>query len=107
MLKSQDPKLPGENKDVLCAVFNTFGKIPEATSNLHVTFNVVDVAGNLQQKDINLDTVFKSQDAIEHHWLLIDETWTIVDPGQGQQETGGGFRPVVDDWEEINENIIL
>ena len=107
MLKSQDPRLPGENKDVLCAVFNTFGKIPEATSNLHVTFNVVDVAGNLQQKDINLDTVFKSQDAIEHHWLLIDETWTIVDPGQGQQETGGGFRPVVDDWEEINENIIL
>lgn len=107
MHKSQDPKLPGENKDVLCAVFNTFGKIPEATSNLHVTFNVVDVAGNLQQKDINLDTVFKSQDAIEHHWLLIDETWTIVDPGQGQQETGGGFRPVVDDWEEINENIIL
>lgn len=107
MLKSQDPRLPGENKDVLCAVFNTFGKIPEATSNLHVTFNVVDVAGNLQQKDINLDTVFKSQDAIEHHWLLIDETWTIVDPGQGQQETGGGFRPVVDDWEEEQADIVL
>jgi hypothetical protein len=107
MLKSQDPKLPGENKDVLCAVFNTFGKIPEATSNLHVTFNVVDVAGNLQQKDINLDTVFKSQDAIEHHWLLIDETWVIQKPDDTPQNSGGGFRPVVDDWEEINENIIL
>lgn len=107
MLKSQDPKLPGENKDVLCAVFNTFGKIPEATSNLHVTFNVVDVAGNLQQKDINLDTVFKSQDAIEHHWLLIDETWVIQKPNDTPQNSGGGFRPVVDDWEEINENIIL
>lgn len=107
MLKSQDPRLPGENKDVLCAVFNTFGKIPEATSNLHVTFNVVDVAGNLQQKDINLDTVFKSQDAIEHHWLLIDETWVIQKPDDTPQNSGGGFRPVVDDWEEINENIIL
>ena len=107
MLKSQDPRLPGENKDVLCAVFNTFGKIPEATSNLHVTFNVVDVAGNLQQKDINLDTVFKSQDAIEHHWLLIDETWVIQKPDDTPQNSGGGFRPVVDDWEEEQADIVL
>lgn len=109
MHKSHDFRLPGANKDVLCAVFNTFGKIPEATSNLHVTFNVLDVAGNLQQKDINLDMIFKSQDAIEHHWLLIDETWTIADPGQGGggQDSGGGFKPVVDDWDEINEDIIL
>ena len=107
MVKSTDFRLPGENKDVLCAVFNTFGKIPEATSNLHVTFNVIDVAGNLQQRDINLDTVFKSQDAIEHHWLLIDETWVIQKPDDSQQTGGGGFKPVVDDWEEEQADIVL
>jgi hypothetical protein len=107
MVKSTDFRLPGENKDVLCAVFNTFGKIPEATSNLHVTFNVIDVAGNLQQRDINLDTVFKSQDAIEHHWLLIDETWVIQKPDDTQQNSGGGFKPVVDDWEEEQADIVL
>lgn len=107
MVKSHDFRVPGENKDVLCAVFNTFGKIPEATSNLHVTFNVVDVAGNLQQKDINLDTTFRTEDAIERHWLIIDETWTIVDPGQNQNTGGGGFQPVVDDWDVENADIVL
>lgn len=107
MVKSTDFRFPGENKDVLCAVFNTFGKIPDATSNLHVTFNVIDVAGNLQQRDINLDTVFKSQDAIEHHWLLIDETWVIQKPDDTPQNSGGGFKPVVDDWEEEQADIVL
>ena len=107
MVKSTDFRLPGQNKDVLCAVFNTFGKVPEATSNLHVTFNVIDTGGNLQQKDINLDTVFKSEDAINHHWLLIDETWTIVDPGQHQTTGGGGFQPQVDDWEKEQGDIVL
>lgn len=107
LVKSHDFRLPGENKDVLCAVFNTFGKVPEATSNLHVTFNVVDTGGNLQQKDINLDKIFKSEDAINHHWLLIDETWVIEDPGTHQNTGGGGFQPVVDDWNEINESIVL
>lgn len=107
MMKSTDENIAGDNKDVLCAVFNTFGKVPDATSNLHVIFNVVDVAGNLQQKDINLDRIFKSQDAIEHHWLLIDETWTIVDPGHQTDQTSGGFKPVVDDWEEEHGDIVL
>ena len=107
MIKSTDENLAGDNKDVLCAVFNTFGKIPEATSNLHVTFNVVDTGGNLQQKEINLDRIFKTEDAILHHWLLIDETWTIQKPDHTSGESGGGFKPVVDDWEEEHGDIIL
>ena len=107
MVKSTDENLAGDNKDVLCAVFNTFGKIPEATSNLHVTFNVVDTGGNLQQKEINLDRIFKTEDAILHHWLLIDETWTIQKPDHQGGESGGGFKPVVDDWEEEHGDIIL
>ena len=107
MIKSTDENLAGDNKDVLCAVFNTFGKIPEATSNLHVTFNDVDTGGNLQQKEINLDRIFKTEDAILHHWLLIDETWTIQKPDHQSGESGGGFKPVVDDWEEQIGTVIL
>ena len=104
---STDERLPGENKDVLCAVFNTFGKVNDATSDLHVTFNVTDTAGNLQQRDINLDAVFKTEEAIEHHWLLIQETWEIINPQPGPTPSSGGFQPTVDDWEEEHGSIVL
>lgn len=100
--KSTDPSLPYANKDILCATFNTFGKIDQARSELFVTFNVVDTQGNLLRKEVNLDTIFKTEDAIERHWLLIDETWTIPPPVEPPKpDTGsGGFQPVVDDWQE-------
>jgi hypothetical protein len=106
LVKSTDKNMAGDNKDVLCAVFNTFGKLEDASSDLIVTFNVVDTAGNLLQKEVNLNQVFRTEDAIEHHWLLIDETWTIVDPTPVKPQSGG-FQPLVDDWEEVNGEIIL
>lgn len=107
LYKSQDPNLPGENKDVLCATFNTFGKIPDVTSNLFVTFNVVDTAGNLQTYTTTLDTVFQTEDAIERHWLLVTETFTIQPPDPHQNTSGGGFQPQVDDWETEEGNMVL
>ena len=105
--KSTDYRLPGANKDVLCAVFNTFGKVPESPSELIVTFNVVDTAGNLQQYETSLDEVFKTEDAIERHWLLIDETWVIENPNPHNPGTasGGGFQPKVDDWDQQSGEI--
>jgi len=107
LLKSKDTH-NGENADVLCALFNTFGKIPEASSDLYITFNVVDTGGNLQQKTVNLDTVFQTEDAIERHWLLIDIDWELAPPTPGPNTGGsGGFQPQVDDWEEEEGTIIL
>ncbi|MBR6458245.1 MAG: DUF5119 domain-containing protein [Bacteroidales bacterium] len=109
--KGVDDSLDGENKDVLCAVFNTFGKIENVSSELRVTFNVVDTAGNLLQHEVNLDAVFESELAKKYHWLIIEEEepWVIpnphVDPQPGTG--GGGFQPVVDDWEEQTGEITL
>ena len=109
MQKGQDMEIPGENKDVLCAVFNTFGKINEISSNLFVTFNVYDTAGKLRQYTANLDTVFDSELAHLYNWLIIEDTHIVIpDPHSGQTEqSDGGFRPVVDDWDEKHENIVL
>ena len=105
--KSVDVNIAGENKDVLCAVFNTFGKIEDATSNLYVTFNVIDTSGKIQKKEVNLDQIFKTEDAIKRHWLLVDETWTLENPEQPPVNPGGGFQPVVDEWEHEEGNITL
>ena len=105
--KSTDPTYPGENKDVLCALFNTFGKIPNVTSELHVTFNVIDTSGSLQQMDCSLDEIFESEDAVERHWLLVDKVFEIQKPEDPVQEQGGGFQPLVGDWEEEHSDVVI
>ena len=112
MQKGQDLSLDGENKDVLCAVFNTFGKIKDATSNLYVTFNVIDTAGNLMQYTANLDTIFNTEEAILYHWLIVDDSCLVIDipdpnGGNNNQQGNGGFQPQVDDWEEEVGEITL
>lgn len=109
MKKGYDDSIADENKDVLCAVFNTFGKISSATSDLHVTFNVIDTAGNLLQYDVNLDQVFKSELAIKYHWLIIEESIIdIPNPNTDPNPSGnGGFQPKVDDWEEEHGEISI
>ena len=103
--KGRDLSLTGDNKDILCAVFNTFGKISESTSKLYITFNVYDTAGNLLQYTADMDTIFETELAIEKHWLIIDESYfhiVIPDPGVNPPTPhgDGGFQPRVDDWED-------
>ena len=111
MEKGQDLSLDGDNKDVLCAVFNTFGKIDQVSSELYVTFNVFDTAGNLRQYTANLDDVFKTEEAILYHWLIVDESCLVIDipdPGVNPPTPGnGGFQPQVDDWEEEEGTMVL
>ena len=110
MKKGYDDELDGDNKNILCAVFNTFGKIKQTTSDLFVTFNVYDTAGNLLQYRANLDSVFDSELARKYHWLIIDDDLLVIDipdPGQNQQSGNGGFQPRVDEWaEEIGEIVL-
>ena len=107
--KGRDMEIDGDNKDVLCAVFNTFGKIDEITSNLYVTFNVFDTAGNLLQYTANLDSVFDSELCHKYHWLIIEDTFIdIPDPTPGPEPTSsGGFQPKVDEWENQIGEITL
>jgi hypothetical protein len=103
MKRNTDPNTPeGENADVLCAVFNTFGKIPDAESRLVVTLSILTRDGQTHQKEIDLTTVFQTEDARERHWLLIDQEWEIPAP---VVSGGGGFAPDVEDWEDVEDII--
>lgn len=107
--KGNDSALDGENKDVLCAVFNTFGKIDDITSNLYVTFNVYDTAGNLFNYTVSLDEVFNSEECKKYHWLIINDSIIHIDPPgpETNPTAGGGFQPQVDEWEEEFGEIAL
>lgn len=104
MQRNVDPNTPdGENENVLCAVFNTFGKIPDADSKLYITMSVLTRDGKTHQKVIDMTPVFNTEDARLHHWLLIDEEWEIPEP---VVDTGdGGFTPSVEDWDDVTEVI--
>ena len=86
---------------VLCAVFNTFGRIDDTPSELQVTFTVLTKDGNTHQKTVDMAPVFETEDARLRNWLLIDEVWELPDNIGGS----GGFGPMVSDWEDIEEII--
>lgn len=104
MTRSTDQNIEEEEKEVLCALFNTFGRIPSAESELHITLSVLGRDGTKHEKEIDMAPIFASEDARERHWLLIDEVWEIPPPVTNDDESGG-FRPEVDDWDDIEEVI--
>lgn len=104
MQKGVDPHTPeGGNEDVLCAVFNTFGKIPDSESALHITLSVLTRDGKSHQKEIDMTPIFQTEDARQRHWLLIDEVWEIPEPVVSGG--GSGFTPDVEDWDDVTETI--
>ena len=112
--RSKDSTISGEVQMILCAVFNTFGRIEQISSELQVTFTALTKDGKTHQKVVDMVPVFETEDARLRNWLLIDETWEIpsVPGGDGEgggsgSGSGGGFGPMVDAWEDIEELIPL
>ena len=101
MQRGVDTRLRSVNQNILYAVFSTFGKIPEADSELYVTFNVVTTRGDIQEKSFNMNDVFKTEDAVKRHWLIINDEFVIKPP----INDGGGFKPTVDDWQSVSSEI--
>lgn len=103
MQRSTDVKMRSGNNEVLCAVFNTFGKRPDnidpvAESKLYVTFNVITVDGKNVELSLNLDSVFQTTDARERKWLLLDYEFEIPVPDNPPTGESSGFKPEVEGW---------
>ena len=107
MIRSVDQKAETRAKqDVLCATFSTFGKIPDGDSELNITFNIITVDGKKVERTYNMNEIFKTEDAIKRHWLLIDDEIEIPKPDLPPDTGGGGgFQPGVNDWEEEHGEI--
>lgn len=103
--KAQSPR--DGNADVLCCVFNTFGKIPGTVNDLYVVFDVKTSYGTTQTHVFEISKKFDEPDCIDHKWILIEETIKVEPPPGGDDTGGGGFDPVIEDWEEEIHDVVL
>lgn len=90
---------------VLYTTFHTFGKLPDRSNELYLTFDVRTTDGRALTVTLDITDKFSEPDAVEHQWLLLDEVLTIPELPEGSD--GGGFVPGVDDWEDIETDIII
>lgn len=93
--KSED-----QGEPVLCAVFNTFGRLEDSVNNLSITLDVSTVDGRSESYTYDITDLFHSELCQKYHWLLLEEKMQVQKP-----TGGGGFTPGVTDWEEDNHQV--
>ena len=89
---------------VIYATFNTWGKLPDVESFFRITFSFGISDGSNQTETMDITPLFTSDEARNHRWIIIDKVIEINAP---EVEEGGGFSPEVDDWDEIETDVIL
>ena len=97
MEKSEDNGEP-----VICAIFNTFGRLENTTNNLSITFDMVTVDGRNESRTFDITDLFQTELCQKYHWLLLEEKIKIEKPASDDD-----FTPGVNDWEEDNHQIYL
>ena len=90
---------------VIYTTFSTFGKVPNVNSVYSITFEFLKDSGEKQHVTIDITDLFKTKEAIEHQWLLIDQEIEIVPPSNFGDD--GGFNPGVDDWKDNETDVII
>ena len=96
-----------DEEAIIYTTFGTFGKLPQKENELEITFDFLTVYGQPYSAVVNITDVFAKPEAIENHWLLIDHVIEIPPPPEGGGSDGGGFKPSVDEWENIETDIQL
>lgn len=88
---------------ILYSTFNTFGKIDGIPSvyTVNLEFNLND--GSTITEQIDITDMFNTPQVEENQWIIIDKEIEIVPP-EGSHG-GGGMRPGIEGWEDIEADI--
>lgn len=89
---------------IIYTTFSTFGKIPDLTNELEITFDFLTIYGEPYSETLDISDLFNTKEAKENQWLLIDHTIVIPEPPEIKD---GGFKPELEDWKDIESDIIL
>lgn len=80
--------------------FNSFGRHPDKAGDVNIDLSVRNRGGGEQIFHFDVTDKFENN---PQRYILIEDPITIIESSGG----GGGFKPVVDDWEDINTDIDL
>ena len=95
----------GDPEDMLImyTTFGTFGKIPQESNPLELSFDFMTVYGKPYSETIEIAPVFETEDAILRQWLLIEKVIEIPEP----PKSANGFDPGLKEWNEEHIDIII
>ena len=94
-----------EDHACIYSTFGTFGRFDGTTSDLKVTFEVVTTYGRTIEAVIPMDAIWVTEDALQRQWLIVDEEIEIPEPPPTPGE--GGMNPGVEDWGDVESNIVI
>lgn len=89
-------------KGHIYTIFNTFGKFPGATNDVIINVLITDSNGGQYEFVYDVTDQFDDPDNTNHE-IIIDEEINIPDAGN----SGSGFDPWVNPWDEEDEKIQL
>ena len=85
---------------VIYATFNTFGKLPDRNTTMTIEFIKTD--GSSQNEEFNIDGMFETPLVRDNRWILLEREITISRP-----EGTGGLRPGVDEWKDMDADVVM
>ncbi len=106
----KDNSEPGVSKSqesdvaTIYTTLSTFGRLPKSTNELKITFDFLTIYGEPYSETLDISNLFFTPEGMEKQWLLVDHTIVIPDP---PKYGGDGFKPIVDEWEDIESDIII
>ena len=106
MQAMKDKARLADDETYIYTTFGMFGRAEGEDNALEVTFDFVTTYGVPYSITLDISADFEKPDAVERQWLLLDHEITIPDPPPGSN-TGGGFQPSVDDWDDIETDIVI
>lgn len=99
-------------KGVMYSNFGTFGKLESMNNELEMSFDVITTDGRKLSYKLDITHKFYEDDAIRHQWIIIRDAIVIPppdpnDPNNPGGNGSGGFIPNVDEWQDIETEIII
>lgn len=87
----------------LYATFNTFGKIPGIQTIYTLNFEFTRSDGTTQVEKIDITELFDTPLVKENQWILLEQEIVIQPPENAKP--GGGLRPGVQEWVDIDAEV--
>lgn len=107
MLAAKDKPRLSNDEVYIYTTFGMFGRHDGEDNTLEVTFDFVTTYGVPYNITFDIASDFEKPEAINNQWLLLDYEIVIPPPPPGSGSGNGGFKPSVDEWDDVQTDIII